>query len=334
VCTYPEALAETVTGRVNLDKQSLHLHRGDAMKQTDLVAWLEEHNFVRVEFVYEPGQYSVRGGLVDIFSYAESRPYRVDFFGDEIDSIRRFNISSQLSHDKTDEVEIVPNMNSTDVEKVSLVRFAGDATCWFYDADFVLKRVNDLRRRLLGEMEEPSKIDTLMTSRNGLLKDMAEGRMFLLRDNLKERVADVTVTFSTTPQPKFNKNFEVLADDLSDSMRSTCLYMGIFGLLTLLFILTFYLFGDSRFPYSKELHCRLEPTRDYYAETSLGQLTEALSAGDEAALALVKKTIMPQLVLLRYSDSMERVFYSQLLRQEGETLVPVTDIFVSKTKKD
>ncbi len=125
-----------------------------------------------------------------------------------------------------------------------------------------------------------------------------------------------------------------VADDLSDSMRSTCLYMGIFGLLTLLFILTFYLFGDSRFPYSKELHCRLEPTRDYYAETSLGQLTEALSAGDEAALALVKKTIMPQLVLLRYSDSMERVFYSQLLRQEGETLVPVTDIFVSKTNKD
>ena len=110
--------------------------------------------------------------------------------------------------------------------------------------------------------------------------------------------------------------------------------MGMLGLLTLLFILTFYLFGDSRFPYSKELHCRLEPTRDYYAEISLGQLTEALEKGDETALARVKKTIVPQLVLLRYSDSQERVFYSQLLRQEGDMLVPVTDIFVNKIEKD
>jgi hypothetical protein len=126
----------------------------------------------------------------------------------------------------------------------------------------------------------------------------------------------------------------LVADDLSDSMRSACLYMGMLGLLTLLFILTFYLFGDSRFPYSKELHCRLEPTRDYYAEISLGQLTEALEKGDETALASVKKTIVPQLVLLRYSDSQERVFYSQLLRQEEDMLVPVTDIFVNKIKKD
>ena len=218
VCTYPDALAERVADEGSLAERSIRLRVGDRVVIAELEEQLIERGFQQVDFVYEPGQYSLRGGIVDVFSYSESRPFRLDFFGDEIDSIRRFNISSQLSHDKTDEVEIVPNMNSTDVEKVSLVRFAGDATCWFYDADFVLKRVNDLRRRLLGEMEEPSKIDTLMTSRNGLLKDMAEGRMFLLRDNLKERVADVQVEFSTTPQPKFNKNFEVLADDLSDSM--------------------------------------------------------------------------------------------------------------------
>ncbi|MBQ5831335.1 MAG: transcription-repair coupling factor, partial [Alistipes sp.] len=200
VCTYPDALAERVADEGSLAERSIRLRVGDRVVIAELEEQLVERGFQQVDFVYEPGQYSLRGGIVDVFSYSESRPFRLDFFGDEIDSIRRFNISSQLSHDKTDEVEIVPNMNSTDVEKVSLVRFAGDATCWFYDADFVLKRVNDLRRRLLGEMEEPSKIDTLMTSRNGLLKDMAEGRMFLLRDNLKERVADVTVTFSTTPQ--------------------------------------------------------------------------------------------------------------------------------------
>ena len=218
ICTYPDALAERVADEGALTERSIRLRVGDRVVIAELEEQLIERGFQQVDFVYEPGQYSLRGGIVDVFSFSESRPFRFDFFGDEIDSIRRFNISSQLSHDKATEVEIIPNMNSTDAEKVSLVRFAGDATCWFYDADYVLRRVNDLRRRLLGEMEEPSKIDTLMTSRNGLLKDMAEGRMFLLRDNLKERVADVQVEFSTTPQPKFNKNFEVLADDLSDSM--------------------------------------------------------------------------------------------------------------------
>ncbi len=217
ICTYPEALAERVADESTLTERSIRLRVGERMQIADLEGLLVEQGFQQVDFVYEPGQYSLRGGIVDVFSYSESRPFRFDFFGDEIDSIRRFNISSQLSHEKCDEVEIIPNMNTSTTEKVSLVRFAGESTCWFYDPDFVLKRVNDLRRRVLGEMEEPSKIDTLLTSRNGLLADMAECQLCLLRDNLKERVADAVVTFSTTPQPKFNKNFEVLADDLSDA---------------------------------------------------------------------------------------------------------------------
>ena len=91
-------------------------------------------------------------------------------------------------------MEIIPNLNGDDQEKVSLVRFAGDATCWFYDAEYVFGRVNDLRRRMLGEMEEPSKIDTLLTSRRNLLLDMEQCRVALLRDNIKERVADATIT--------------------------------------------------------------------------------------------------------------------------------------------
>ena len=217
VCTYPEALAERVADERAITERSIRLKVGEAIRITDLEELLVESGFQQVDFVYEPGQYSLRGGIVDVFSYSENRPFRIDFFGDEIDSIRRFNISSQLSHDKVEQVEIIPNMNSTEVEKVSLVRFARECTCWFYDAEYVLKRVNDLRRKVLGEMEEPSKIDTLMTSRNGLLQDMTECRMCLLRDNLKERVADTTITFATTPQPKFNKKFDILADDMEDS---------------------------------------------------------------------------------------------------------------------
>ena len=218
ICTYPEALAERVADERAITECCLRLKVGDAMRISDLEELLVDNGFEQVDFVYEPGQYSLRGGIVDVFSYSENRPFRIDFFGDEIDSIRRFNISSQLSHDKVEQVEIIPNMNSTEVEKVSLARFAGeDVTFWYYDAEYVLKRVNDLRRKVLGEMEEPSKIDTLLTSRNGLLQDMAECRMCLLRDNLKERVADVAISFSTTPQPKFNKKFDILADDMEDS---------------------------------------------------------------------------------------------------------------------
>ena len=217
ICTYPEALAERVADERELSENSLKIRVGDRLPIADFEQMLADRGFEQVDFVYEPGQYSLRGGIVDVFSYSESRPFRFDFFGDEVDSIRRFNISSQLSNDKAEQVEIIPNMNGSDMAKVSLANFVGSATFWFYDAEYVLKRVNDLRRRVLGEMEEPSKIDTLLTSRNGLLSDMESQRMILLRDNLKERIADVAIKFSTSPQPKFNKNFEVLADDIADN---------------------------------------------------------------------------------------------------------------------
>ena len=217
VCTYPDAIAERVADESALLELSLRMRVGDEIKISDFEQQLVERGFQQVDFVYEPGQYSVRGGIVDVFSYSESRPFRFDFFGDEIDSIRRFNISSQLSHDKADEVEVIPNLSGGGVEKVSLVRFAGDAVYWFYDADYVLRRVNDLRRKVLGEMESPSEIDSLLTSRRILLDDLQQRRVCLLRDNLSERVADSVVAFSTTPQPKFNKQYEVLADDLADA---------------------------------------------------------------------------------------------------------------------
>jgi transcription-repair coupling factor (superfamily II helicase) len=217
VCTYPDALAERVADEGALSEQTMLMRVGDEIKIADFEQQLQERGFQQVDFVYEPGQYSARGGIVDVFSFSESRPFRFDFFGDEIDSIRRFNISSQLSHEKADSVEIIPNLNSAEMAKVSLMRFVGKATCWFYDADYVLRRVNDLRRKVLGEMESPADIDTLLTSRRILLDDMAGMRLCLLRDNLSERVADSVVGFATTPQPKFNKQYDVLADDLSDA---------------------------------------------------------------------------------------------------------------------
>ena len=219
VCTYPEALAESVAEPVDMAEQSLHLKVGDSMEQSTLVNWLMEHGFNRVDFVYEPGQYSVRGGIVDIFSYVESKPYRVDFFGDEIDSLRRFDISSQLSHERPESVEIVANTMSDGEggNRVSLARFAQGATWWISDGDFALRKVAEVRKKVLEQAESEEEARSLasrVTSRQVLLKDWEASSIVVWRDNIRERRATHTITFNTTPQPAFNRNFEMLADDI------------------------------------------------------------------------------------------------------------------------
>ena len=216
VCTWPEALAERVADGQTLQQGTIAVRVGDRISIEVLVQALAAAGFERVDFVYEPGQYSLRGGIVDVFSFAECKPFRIDFFGDEVDSIRRFEISSQLSSEKLDAIAVVPDMNAAaEGARVSLAEFAGpEAAWWFYDPDFVLRRVNDLRRKTLGNLERPEEIDRLLTSRNALLADLARNRLVFLRDDLPERPATASVEFATSPQPRFNKNFELLADDM------------------------------------------------------------------------------------------------------------------------
>ncbi len=225
VCTYPEALIERVVDVDALRREVIELKVGMRIKIETIVEALEGVGFQRVDFVYDPGQYSLRGGIIDIFSFSESEPFRVDMFGDEIDSLRRFSISSQLSTERMERVEILPNLSTPSGEvaqqapRISFVEYAGqEAAYWFYDADFAFKKINELRHRLLSEMEEPSLIDTQATSRKQLLEDLQGRTMFLIRDTLPERKAEVTITFNSAPQPSYNKNFEVLATDIL-SMR-------------------------------------------------------------------------------------------------------------------
>ncbi len=229
ITTWPEALAERVADSETLTEDTITVAVGQKIPIGELERMLLEADFKRVDFVYEPGQYSLRGGIVDVFSFSESKPYRLDFFGDEVDSIRRFNISSQLSDERLEKVEIIPDLNSRpkDETRVSLLHFAGEeASVWCFDADFVLRKVNDIRRKTLGDMEEPSRIDSLLTSRNGLLEDMKGQRLFVLRDTLRERPASLKISFKTKPQPKFNKKFELLADDMiRNSLRGYQTYI-------------------------------------------------------------------------------------------------------------
>ncbi len=217
VCTYTDALAESVVDTSVMRREQISINVGDRLSVDFLREALEALGFVKVNFVYEPGQYSSRGGIFDIFSYSQSRPFRVDFFDDEVESIRCFNISNQLSYEKVERAVILPSFNQLEVREqkmVSFAEFAGEVNYWFFDPSFVLGKVNDIRRKMLGVMEDPSLIDSKVSSRNILLSGMKQSRLFILRDTLSERSADSVVEFSTSPQMEFNKNFELLASDI------------------------------------------------------------------------------------------------------------------------
>ena len=217
LCTYPEALAEKVVEEKALRESILEIRVGDSLSIPFVEEVLRGSRFERVDFVYEPGQYSVRGGIVDIFSFSDNKPYRIDFFGDEIDSIRPFDISTQLSTGRLDRVEIVPNLKGVGSagSRVSFPRFAGTVTYWIADGEYTLKRFNDIRTKVLGELDEPTQIDLYVTGRKAFLADTAASAFVLLRDNMAERPADRRIAFDTSPQPQFNKKFELLAEDIN-----------------------------------------------------------------------------------------------------------------------
>ncbi len=216
VCTSPEALAEKIVGQERMEAVSLTLRTGDTIPVADLEERIQGLGFEQVDFVYEPGQYALRGGIFDIFSYAESRPYRIVFFDNDIESIRRFEISNQLSSDRLERVDIISNMNGDgESERIPFPAFAGEATYWFYDGDHVLRKADDIRKKLLHECDEPQQAQRLAASRKELVEALARSRIMTLRNNIDERPADATVIFSTAPQPDFNKRFELLADDVA-----------------------------------------------------------------------------------------------------------------------
>ncbi len=214
LCTYPEALVESVIEKEELSSSILTIHTGAKLSTTFVEEALVEHGFVRVDFVYEPGQYALRGGILDIFSFSDHQPCRVDFFGDEVDSMRHFDLTTQLSIDRLDRFEVVPNLKGRMERRTSLARYVGEATYWLDDPEHLLKRLSDIRKKVLSELEDPTTIDQRVTGRKGFLADTASQRWVVFRDNVSERVADVQLPFSTAPQPHFNKKFELLAEDI------------------------------------------------------------------------------------------------------------------------
>ena len=221
VVTYPEAMIQKVVSSEGFRKSTLKIKTGESIDINQLTEKLYDFGFERVDFVYEPGQYSVRGGIVDIFSYAFELPYRLDFFGDEVDSIRIFDIETQLSKEKKERIEIVPDLHSgkNQVQLVSFHNFVPkDAWFHFTDVLFVKDRINQLYDDALvkANTDDKKAADLFQTHLTGneFLQQITDFRK-VEWGSKSHFHAKQTIHFSTSPQPLFQKNFDLIADNLN-----------------------------------------------------------------------------------------------------------------------
>jgi transcription-repair coupling factor (superfamily II helicase) len=220
VVSYPEALIEKVVTTESLNTNTLQISNGEKVSLDFINDVLFEYGFERVDFVYEPGQYSVRGGIIDIFSFAHDEPFRVDFFGDEVDSIRSFDIDTQLSDKKFDHISIIPNIQNAldDESRIGILEYLPEKfNLAFRDFRYTLEQVESFysnnehikpEERLFGQ-EQLCDAETFKTNLNNF--SVIE---FGMRSNL-EKVRELP--FITAPQPEFNKNFELLANNLKQN---------------------------------------------------------------------------------------------------------------------
>lgn len=216
IVTYTEAITERVINKNKLSKDTLHLKTGERFSVSFIREVLESYNFELVDFVYEPGQYSVRGSIIDIFSFSSEFPYRIDFFGDEIDSLRSFEPESQLSRQKFDKISILPNIQEYTHKELhqSLFEFcAKTSNIWIED---IITTTN-----MLEEIESVIKNDTTVQENNKVClydkKDFIEdlNHHSTIEFGVSSYFSDSkTFEFSTKNQPLFQKNFNVLAENL------------------------------------------------------------------------------------------------------------------------
>lgn len=233
IVTYPEALAEKVIDRDALEKNTLEIAVGNKLSIDFINEFLIEYDFERVDFVYEPGQFSIRGGIVDIFSFSHDLPYRVEFFSDYIESIRTFEIEDQLSVEQVKSITIVPNVQSkflTD-HNISLLEYIdNDSLIWFKDVEFTLdivksgyKKAVELWKALPSKDKEenPQWIDPKFnfTDEKMLADQLRDfgliefGKQFFYQ-------ADESIVFDIKPQPSFNKDFSLLIHNFKENEKA------------------------------------------------------------------------------------------------------------------
>lgn len=229
IVTYSEAIAEKVVTKKNLEKNTLKIGVGEEYTIEFINEVFYEYGFEREDFVIEPGQFSVRGGIVDVFSFSNDYPYRIEFFGDEIESIRTFDPVSQLSVKNFDKITIIPNLQTSVVGEFrdSLLEFLPNTTL-IWGANIELT-ANQLDQYFEKTVEAYKKVE------NSPLNHQKPEQLFLTkeeflnqlntRNNLEFGIQNyfvdaLQILFNQKPQPEFNKNFTLLHDNLNDNKKA------------------------------------------------------------------------------------------------------------------
>lgn len=218
VISYPEALTETVISHDALDTNTLRVKTGDKLSTDFINEFLFEYGFERVDFVHEPGQFSIRGSIVDVFSFSHEDPFRLDFFGDEIESIRSFDIDSQISKDKFETITIVPNTQNENVggTRVSFVGFIQNEALWFgNDLNQFFEHISETYRQTILSGANPENIQNSIVSGKTIETELAQKTVFDMGSDLAFQT-NMELEFHNSKQPVFNKNFGLLGENLSD----------------------------------------------------------------------------------------------------------------------
>lgn len=195
---YPESFSEKVVNKKKLKSSILKISEGDALSHEFVKETLQLYSFRRVDFVQEPGEYALRGSIIDLFSFSDSKPYRLDFFGDRIESIKVFDIDTQRTLEEIKSVEIYPNIyEGTESEELTdIFSFSGnDSILWFCDYDFFAQKLE-------------------------LLEYLTGHKKIFLSSVSSNISCDKKIVYKTVPQPVFNKNFELLAREIKERQNA------------------------------------------------------------------------------------------------------------------
>ncbi|MFT4780647.1 MAG: transcription-repair coupling factor (superfamily II helicase) [Psychroserpens sp.] len=249
IVTYPDALFEKVVTRRELEKNTLKIAVGDELSLDFVNEVLFEYKFKRVDFVTEPGEFSVRGGIVDVFSFSNDEPYRIEFFGDDVDSIRTFDVETQLSTEQIKKISVIPNVANKflDENRQSFLKYIAQKTVIFSkNTDLFFSRIDDffgkaedtfknlsseikhaspkelfcsseeLKRQLLGfSLVEFGTSANFSKNKSKSSVTSSEVEMHNKEFLDSARNDSYVITFNTTPQPSFNKQFDLLIEDLN-----------------------------------------------------------------------------------------------------------------------
>lgn len=219
--TYPDALAEKVIAKEVLKEQTLRINKSEQLDSLFVSDVLDTYGFERTDYVYEPGQYAVRGSIIDIFSYSCEYPYRLDFFGNEVESIRTFDVETQLSVEQLDKVFIVPRLTSSSFSSRSVLEELSDSSIFAYeDLSWCYERIHSLWEDtpIVGDEESFGSQEQMRSKLlpADVLRKEAERFQKIHFSSKPKEASGTLIEFQTSPQPLYHKNFDLISASFTD----------------------------------------------------------------------------------------------------------------------